>query len=60
MDDSMTAGTPKKTTRRLRPDVAAAMVAREREARIANLYSRPVEELEPEELARMRAAFFRD
>lgn len=48
-----------KTSRRLRPEVAAALLERRRQAQLNELYQKPVEELDPEELARMRAAFFR-
>lgn len=57
-----TTGTPeraRKTTRRLRPEVASALTERKRQAELDELYGKPVQELEPEELARMRAAFFR-
>lgn len=50
----------RKTARRLRPEALAALVARQREMQLQELYQRPVEELEPEELKRMKAAFFRD
>jgi hypothetical protein len=48
-----------KRTRRLKPGVAAKLVAAAHGAEIRELYSRPVQELSPEEIARMRAAFFR-
>jgi hypothetical protein len=48
-----------KRMRRLKPGVAAKLVAAAHGAEIRELYSRPVEELSPEEIARMRAAFFR-
>jgi hypothetical protein len=47
-----------KRTRRLRPD-AAEVIARFRSERLNELYVKPVESLQPEELARMKAAFFR-
>jgi hypothetical protein len=49
----------RKPSRRLRPEALAALAARQREAQLQELYQRPVEELEPEELKRMKAAFFR-
>jgi hypothetical protein len=49
----------KKISRRLRPEVAAALAARKRQAQLEELYQRPVQELDSEELAQMRAAFFR-
>ena len=49
----------KKTSRRLRPEVAAAFAARTRELRLQEFYQKPVDQLEPEELAIMRAAFFK-
>ena len=48
-----------KPTRRLKPGVAAKLAAEMAGAEIRKLYERPVEELAPEEIARMRAAFFR-
>lgn len=62
MSVTTTTGTPeraRKTTRRLRPEVGAALAERKRQAEIDELYRKPVQELEPEEMARMRAAFFR-
>lgn len=49
---------PHKRTRRLKPD-AAERIARLRSERLNELYVKPVESLEPEEIARMKAAFFR-
>jgi hypothetical protein len=49
----------KKRARRLRPEVAAAIIERQRAAQLDDLYSKPVDALEPEEIARMKAAFFR-
>ena len=46
-------------SRRLKPGVAAKMAAQTLGAEIRELYDRPVEDLSPEEIARMRAAFFR-
>lgn len=48
----------RKSSRRLRDDFAT-LLAKKREAQLDELYSKPVEELEPEELRRMRSAFFR-
>ncbi|HEX5726964.1 MAG TPA: hypothetical protein VFX98_15925 [Longimicrobiaceae bacterium] len=48
----------RKSARRLKPEIAAQLAARRREAQLQDLYSRPIEELSPEELAKMRAAFF--
>lgn len=48
-----------KRSRRLKPGVAAKFIAAAEGEEIRELYSRPVEELSPEEIARMRAAFFR-
>lgn len=45
--------------RRLRPEVAAEVAARNRRAEMDVLYDKPVDELDPEELARMRRDFFR-
>jgi hypothetical protein len=39
--------------------VAAAMAARRRTADLQALYEKPVEDLDPEEIAQMRAAFLR-
>ncbi|MDR0788560.1 MAG: hypothetical protein LBG44_11965 [Gemmatimonadota bacterium] len=49
---------PRKPSRRLRPD-AAALLARLRDEQLQELYVKPVESLEPDEIARMKAAFFR-
>lgn len=49
----------KKPARRLRPEVAAALQARARQARLDALYEKPVQDLERDELAKMKAAFFR-
>lgn len=49
----------RKPARRLKPEVAARIVAQRSEMRIQQLYDRPVDELSPDELALMRAAFFR-
>jgi hypothetical protein len=48
----------RKPSRRLRPD-AAALIARLRREQLQELYVKPVDSLAPEELARMKAAFFR-
>lgn len=48
-----------KRTRRLKPGVAAKFAAVVNGEEIRELYARPVQELSPEEIARMRAAFFR-
>jgi hypothetical protein len=45
--------------RRLRPEVAAELAARNRRAEMNVLYEKPVDELDPDELARMRREFFR-
>lgn len=49
---------PPKTVRRLKPEVAARLAARRREAEIKALYATPVEQLSPDDLAKMKAAFF--
>lgn len=49
----------KKRTRRLKPEYAAKFAAIRTTERVRELYDRPVEDLSPEELAKMRAAFFR-
>ena len=49
--------TPRK--RRLKPEVAAKMAAMKTAERLQSLYQRPVDDLSPEEIAQMRAAFFR-
>ena len=46
-------------TRRLKPEVAAKWAAQRRESEIQNLYETPVEKLSPDDIARMKAAFFR-
>jgi hypothetical protein len=49
----------KKPVRRLRPEVAAEVRARARQAKLDALYERPVQDLDRDELAKMKAAFFR-
>lgn len=46
-------------TRRLKPEVAARWAAQRRETELQSLYQTPLEKLSPEDLARMKAAFFR-
>jgi hypothetical protein len=46
--------------RRLRPEVAAEMRARNEARRVRELYSRQVAELSPREIALMKAAFFQN
>lgn len=46
-------------TRRLKPEVAARWAAQRRESEIQNLYETPVEKLSPDDIARMKAAFFK-
>lgn len=56
---SKTETTPRKRVRRrLKPEVAAKFASYGRDEKIKKLYDRPVDELSPEELAQMRAAFF--
>ena len=43
--------------RRLRPDVAAKFAARAVQNEIAELYAKPLEELTPEEIRKMKSAF---
>ena len=50
---------PEKRARRLRPEAAAEILARHRRNRLDELYMKPVESLEPEEIAQMKEAFFR-
>ena len=50
---------PPRPVRRLRPDVAAKFAARRTESDLEQLYSKPVKELSPRELALMKAAFLR-
>lgn len=47
-----------KRIRRLKPEVAAKMAARRHEAELQQLYSRPVEQLSPKDIALMKAMFF--
>lgn len=51
--------TRREKLRKLKPEIAAQLAVRRREAQLRTLYERPVEELSPEEIARMKAAFFR-
>lgn len=48
-----------KPVRKLKPEVAARLAARRREAELRSLYETPVEQLSPSDLAKMKAAFFR-
>jgi hypothetical protein len=54
-----TASPTPRPTRRLKPEVAAKWAAQRRESDIQNLYQTPVEKLSPDDIARMKAAFFR-
>jgi hypothetical protein len=58
ISDTDSVSSIKKPSRRLRPEVAAAFAARRRETQLEEFYRKPVDQLEPEELAIMRAAFF--
>jgi hypothetical protein len=49
----------RRTARRLRPEIAAELATRRQQSRLDDLYGKPVQDLEPDELARMRSAFFR-
>ena len=49
----------RKPNRRLRPEVAAELIARNREEKLQELYQKPVDKLDPEEILRMKQAFFR-
>lgn len=49
----------RRTTRRLKPEVAQRWAQRRREEELERLYGTPVDQLAPEEIARMRAAFLR-
>lgn len=48
---------PRRSTRRLKPEVAARWAARREQEDLQVLYQTPVERLSPEEIARMKAAF---
>ena len=48
-----------KPKRRLKPEVAAKLAAVRVAQRVQELYERPVDDLSPEEIAQMRAAFFK-
>lgn len=48
-----------KIIRKLKPEVAATLAARRRDAELRSLYETPVEQLSPNDLAKMKAAFFR-
>jgi len=52
------AARPAKPQRRLKPEVAARLVAR-RETPVEDLYRKPVKDLSPREIAIMRAAFLK-
>ena len=47
----------RRPSRRLKPEVAARWAARRRDSDLRVLYQTPVENLSPEEIARMKAAF---
>lgn len=49
----------RRTTRRLKPEVVQRLVQRRRTEELERLYETPVDQLAPEEIARMRAAFLR-
>ena len=51
--------TSPRPTRRLKPEVAAKWAAQRKATEIESLYQTPVEKLSPDDLARMKAAFFR-
>lgn len=51
--------TANKRTRRLKPEVVARLRNRRDEVTIDCLYQKPVDELSPQEIAAMRAAFLR-
>ena len=46
-------------TRRLRPEVAEAWLAMKKAKQLQEYYGKPVDQLEPSELAVMRAAFLK-
>jgi hypothetical protein len=48
----------RKRIRRLKPEIAARLAAQQQEDEIQKLYNTPVEQLSPEDLAKMKAAFF--
>jgi hypothetical protein len=48
----------RKTKRRLKPEVLAQQAAKRRNEELNKLYETPVEELSPEDIAKMKAAFF--
>ena len=50
---------PQKRSRRIRPEAVAEILARHRRSRLDELYTKPVESLEPEEIAQMKEAFLR-
>jgi hypothetical protein len=50
---------PLRRTRKLRPEVASEMARRNRQTQLDTLYDKPVQELDPDDIARMRRAFFR-
>lgn len=54
---SAAANRPRRSTRRLKPEVAARWAARREQQDLQTLYQTPVERLSPEEIARMKAAF---
>ena len=59
MQSAPPSASTRKPVRRLRPEVVAQLATRRTASQLEELYQRPVEELSPEEIARMKAAFFR-
>ncbi len=59
MNGSESPVTQTRKTRRLRPEVAAAWKEMKKADQLKEYYQKPVEQLEPEELAAMRAAFLK-
>ena len=52
-------GSPAKRSRQLKPEIAARLAQRNRARQVSELYEKSVDELSPDELSVMKAAFFR-
>jgi hypothetical protein len=48
----------RRTRRRLKPEIARRLAEQRRNTAIQALYERPAQELTPEEIARLKSAFF--
>jgi len=49
----------RRTRRRLKPEIARRLAEQKHNAAVKALYERPAQDLTPEEIARLKSAFFR-